>query len=83
MNTTDEELRAVFADAGCRGWVRAERIDGTGTVVDFEGDDPVVAASVWKIVLLVATARAFDEGVLAATDSVRLVPAQCSPGPTE
>ncbi|OZD05235.1 serine hydrolase [Rhodococcus sp. 06-235-1A] len=82
MSTTDQQLRAVFADAGCRGWVRAERIDGTGTVVDIEGDDPVVAASVWKIVLLVAAARAFDEGFLTATDSVRLVPAQCSPGPT-
>ncbi|WP_037153068.1 serine hydrolase [Rhodococcoides fascians] len=82
MNTTDEQLRAVFADAGCRGWVRAERIDGTGTTVDYEGDEPVVAASVWKIVLLVAAARAFDEGSLTATDSVRLVPAQCSPGPT-
>ena len=82
MSATDEQLRAVFADAGCRGWVRAERIDGTGPVVDFEGDEPVVAASVWKIVLLVATARAFDAGSLVATDSVRLVPSQCSPGPT-
>ncbi|OZC68338.1 serine hydrolase [Rhodococcus sp. 06-462-5] len=77
-----EHLRAVFADAGCRGWVRAERTDGTGTFVDFEGDDPVVAASVWKIVLLVATTRAFDDGTLIPTDTVRLVPAQCSPGPT-
>ncbi|MFI8568533.1 serine hydrolase [Rhodococcus sp. NPDC078407] len=82
MTSIDEQLRAVFADAGCRGWVRAERIDGTGTVVDVEGDEPVVAASVWKVVLLVAAARAFDEGSLTATDSVRLVPAQCSPGPT-
>ena len=82
MNSTEEQLRAVFADAGCRGWVRAERIDGTGTVVEHEGDDPVVAASVWKIVALVAAARAFDAGSLTATDSVRLVPAQCSPGPT-
>lgn len=82
MNQIDEQLRAVFADAGCRGWVRAERIDRVGSTVDLEGDDPVVAASVWKLVLLVATARAFDEGVLTATDSVRLVPAQCSPGPT-
>lgn len=82
MNRAEEQLRAVFADAGCRGWLRAERIDGVGSIVDLEGDDPVVAASVWKLVLLVATARAFDEGVLIATDSVRLVPAQCSPGPT-
>ncbi|WP_415972279.1 serine hydrolase [Rhodococcus sp. 077-4] len=82
MKLVREQLRAVFADAGCRGWVRAERIDGVGPTVDLEGDDPVVAASVWKLVLLVATSRAFDEGRLTATDPVRLVPAQCSPGPT-
>ncbi|MDV8021489.1 serine hydrolase [Rhodococcus sp. IEGM 1330] len=82
MNPIEEQLHAVFADAGCRGWVRAERIDGAGSIVDLEGDDPVVAASVWKLVLLVATARAFDEGDLTAMDPVRLVPSQCSPGPT-
>lgn len=77
-----EDIDAVFADAGCRGWLRAELIGRTGPVVDVGGDAPVVAASVYKVLVLVALARAFDTGRIDPHARVRVVPGECTPGPT-
>lgn len=80
--TSTEEIVAVFVDAGCRGWLRAERIGAPGPVVDLNGDAPVVAASVYKLLVLIAAARAFDSGRLDPAATVRVVPDQCTPGPS-
>ena len=77
-----EEIGAVFADAGCRGWLRAELVGRPGPVVDIEGDAPVVAASVYKVLGLVALGRAFDAGRIDPHGTVRVVPRDCTPGPT-
>lgn len=80
--TVVDEIEAVFADAGCRGWLRAELIGRAGPVVDLGGDAPVVAASVYKVLVLVALGRAFDAGRLEPHATVRVVPRECTPGPT-
>jgi beta-lactamase class A len=77
-----DQIRSVFQAAGCRGALRAERIDNPGPVVDVDGDRPAVAASVYKVLVLIAVARAFDSGQLAPTGTVRVVPSDCTPGPT-
>lgn len=82
MSPIEDQIAAVFHDAGCRGWLRAQRIDGDGPVVDVNGHEPVVAASVYKLVVLVAAARAFDSGDMDPHAQVRVVPSDCTPGPT-
>ncbi|CAN5825993.1 serine hydrolase [soil metagenome] len=82
MSLTAEQIDAVFVDAGCRGWLHAQRIGVDGPVVDVAGRDPVVAASVYKVLVLVAVAGAFDSGRLDPHARVRIVPGDCTPGPT-
>lgn len=82
MIAAHQRIVETFHDAGCRGWLHARRIDGQGPTVDVNGHQPVVAASVYKIVVLVAAARAFDAGHLQPHTQVRVVPADCTPGPT-
>ncbi|KMO70254.1 MAG: serine hydrolase [Mycolicibacterium rufum] len=82
MNDVVGRIGDVFVDAGCQGWLQAEPIGRTGPVVDVGGADPVVAASVYKVIVLVALGRAFDAGALDAHDTVRVVPGDCTPGPT-
>jgi beta-lactamase class A len=82
VTSVEEQIAAVFIDAGCRGWLRAQPVGGNGIVIDINGDAPVVAASVYKVLVLIATARAFDSGLLDPHDTVRIVPGDCTPGPT-
>ncbi|BBY18662.1 serine hydrolase [Mycolicibacterium litorale] len=82
MTSTEDQITAAFTDAGCRGWLRAERVGATGPVIDISGDAPVVAASVYKVLVLIAAARAFDAGRLDPHGTVRVVPGDCTPGPT-
>ena len=82
MTCVEEQIAAVFVDAGCRGWLRAQPVGENGMVIDINGDAPVVAASVYKVLVLIATARAFDSGLLDPHDTVRIVPGDCTPGPT-
>lgn len=82
MSSAQDAIAGVFVDAGCRGWLRAERVGVAGPVIDVGGDAPVVAASVYKVLVLVAAARAFDAGRLDPHGAVRIVPSDCTPGPT-
>ncbi|MCV7343208.1 serine hydrolase [Mycolicibacterium rhodesiae] len=82
MRTVVRDINDLFVDAGCQGWLRAEAIGRAGNVVDIGGDEPVVAASVYKLIVLVALARAFDSGLVDPHAMVRVVPADCTPGPT-
>lgn len=74
-------IRAVFADAGCNGWLHA-RVVATGAELSVGGHQPVVPASVYKLVLLVAACRAFDSGVLDPRLRVTVDPRTATPGPT-
>lgn len=75
-------IRAAFADAGAQGWLHARPVDAPTPEVDYLAEQPVVAASVYKVVLLVAVARAFDTGLLDPTARVTVRPDICTPGPT-
>ncbi|KXP00174.1 serine hydrolase [Tsukamurella pseudospumae] len=76
-----ERIEAVFADAGCNGWLHA-RVIGDGAELSVRGGQPVVPASVYKVVLLVAAARAVDAGRLDPRARVVVDPATATPGPT-
>ncbi|GAA1098415.1 serine hydrolase [Tsukamurella strandjordii] len=81
---TDDPASAiaeVFADAGCNGWLHA-RVVGGDAALSIGGHEPVVPASVYKIVLLVAACRAFDAGRLDPRARVVVDPRTATPGPT-
>ncbi|WP_406691742.1 serine hydrolase [Saccharopolyspora sp. ID03-671] len=80
--STEQRIREVLADAGARGWVHAVRLGGGGHELGSGADDLVVTASVYKLPLLVALARAFDAGTLDPRETIRLDPTACTPGPT-
>lgn len=82
MNDVVRQINDVFVDAGCQGWLEARPIGREGPFIDIGGADPVVAASVYKLIVLVALGRAFDSGVVLPHDAVRVVPGDCTPGPT-
>ncbi|CAN5272682.1 serine hydrolase [soil metagenome] len=82
MNDVIGHINDVFVDAGCQGWLQAQPIGQAGPVVDIGGSDPVVAASVYKLIVLVALGRAFDAGLMHPHDTVRVVPGDCTPGST-
>ncbi|WP_019201810.1 serine hydrolase [Tsukamurella sp. 1534] len=81
MTGPAEEIAAVFADAGCNGWLHA-RVVGHPARLSVGGEQPVVPASVYKLVLLVAAARAFDAGRLDPLERVTVDPRTATPGPT-
>jgi beta-lactamase class A len=60
-----DQIRDVFSRAGARGFLHAVELGGDPSVeVDVDADAPVVLASVFKIVVAVAFARAVDHGDL-------------------
>lgn len=77
-----QRIRAVFADAGCSGWLHARRCDDSPAEVCVGGRDRVVTASVYKLLLLVAFCRQVDNGLLDPTARLTIDPADCTPGPT-
>ena len=59
----------IFADAGASGFLHAREIGGTvGPEVDLGADEPVVLASVFKILVLIAYVRAVAAGELDPTE---------------
>jgi beta-lactamase class A len=83
--SAEKRIRDVFADAGCIGWLHARRVgtpDGSAGDIAVGADDLVVLASVYKLPLFVSLCRAFDSGELSPTATVRVTPADCTPGPT-
>ncbi|AUI59244.1 serine hydrolase [Amycolatopsis sp. BJA-103] len=74
MTATTDEIEAVFAKAGARGFVHAREVgvDG-GPEVCVGADDPVVLASVFKIPVAVAFAREVAAGRLDETERTRVV----------
>lgn len=82
MSTAEERIRAVFADAGCSGWLHARRCDGSATEISVGGDERVVLASVYKLPLFVAFCRHVDAGRIDPATRLTVVPSDCTPGPT-
>lgn len=75
-------IRAVFADAGCSGWLHARRCDDSGAEICVDGRDRVVLASVYKLLLLVAFCRRVDDGTIDPSARLTIDPSECTPGPT-
>lgn len=80
--SVEDRIRAVFADAGCTGWLHARRCDGSDDEVSVAGYDRVVTASTYKLVLLLAFCHAVDTGRIDPREPVTVIPAECTPGPT-
>lgn len=66
MTSVEQEIEAVFAAAGARGLLYARELGG-GPEVCVHADEGVVLASVFKIVVAVAYARAVAAGELDPT----------------
>lgn len=81
------EVRATFRDAGVHGWLHARPVSGDGprwadAEVAVGADLPVVMASVYKLLVLVAFVRAVDAGELDPREPVTVTPGERTPGPT-
>lgn len=79
--TTGEEFGRLFARAGCQGWLCAADIDGEGEV-SVGGDEPVVAASVFKVAVALEVFTQAAAGRLDPRERVRVPPERATPGPT-
>ncbi|WHU47090.1 serine hydrolase [Gordonia sp. L191] len=76
-------VAAIFADAGCAGWVHARVIGGRASQeIDLGADHPVVMASVYKLTLAIAFAREVDAGEIDASEQVLVDPRARQDGPT-
>lgn len=74
-------IRELFSRAGCDGWLCVMDIDGDGQV-HVGSDEPVVAASVFKVVIALEVFRQADAGELDLRDRVRVRPGARTEGPT-
>ncbi len=73
MTAVADEIEAVFANAGARGFVHAREVGVPGgPEVGAGADDPVVLASVFKIPVAVAFAREVVAGRLDETERTRV-----------
>lgn len=94
MSGAGTAIRATFADAGCEGWLHAAAIQGPPRTLEMNAParhvppssvsvdphEPVAMASVYKLPLAVALARAFDAGRLDPAEQVAIDPATTTAG---
>lgn len=82
MNTDiSNAITAVFDAAGVDGWIHALDLQ-TGRELGIGSDEPVVAASVFKVPLLVELFRQVDAGLIDPLEQVQVGVAGRAPGPT-
>jgi len=74
-------LDEIFAAAGCTGFLHAARLDGSGEV-GLRPDDPVVPASVIKVLVALEAENAMAEGRLDPAQRVLLPAEGRTTGPT-
>lgn len=74
-------VEAVFRAAGCEGFAHCREI-GTDRALGFRADEPVVAASVFKVGIALELFRQSAMGEIDATEQVELLPGQRTSGPT-
>jgi beta-lactamase class A len=70
-----------FARAGCQGWLHARELSGPAEV-DRGADEPVVAASVIKVLVALDFFRQVEAGALDPAEQVTLRADSRTPGPT-
>jgi beta-lactamase class A len=75
-------IRAVFDDAGARGWLHATPLDRPDESIEVDADVVVPLASVYKLPLLAGFCRLVDQGELDPREQVTLLPEARTPGPT-
>lgn len=80
-STAAPDFAALFEAAGCAGWMHALDLQ-TGAEVGHGADTPVIAASVFKVPVLVELFRQADAGRLAVTERLTVPVAGRAPGPT-
>ena len=73
-------LEELFAEAGCYGWLCVQSIDGVQEY-GLRAQEPVVAASVFKLPVALAAETAFVEGVLDPQTRVLLRGGEHTSGP--
>lgn len=76
------DIRAAFADAGVRGWLHAAVVGKGGAELGIDADADVTTASVFKLPVLVALARAVDAGEIDPRTAVVVDPSSRTDGPT-
>lgn len=83
MNSAgNSRIRAVFDDAGARGWLHATPLDRPDESVELDADVVVPMASVYKLPLLAAFCHLVDAGELDPREQLRLEPEDRTPGAT-
>ncbi|MEV4266671.1 serine hydrolase [Kribbella sp. NPDC049584] len=75
-------IRAVFEDAGVRGWLHAVALDEPESTVEVDADGIVPLASVYKLPLLAGFCRLVDLGEIDPRQQLTLDPATKTSGPT-
>jgi beta-lactamase class A len=75
-------IRAVFEDAGVRGWLHAVALDEPDLTVEVDADGIVPLASVYKLPLLTGFCRLVDLGELDPRAQLTLDPSTKTGGPT-
>lgn len=71
LTTVRDSISAAFAEAGVRGLIHAVDID-TGHEIGIDADETVVAASVFKVPVLVELCRQYAAGLRSPTERVRI-----------
>jgi beta-lactamase class A len=79
--TVTQDLERIFEDAGAKGFLHARAIGGDGEVA-LDAGELVVTASVFKVPVLLETARQVATGERSWTDRIRVTPGQHTLGPT-
>lgn len=75
-------IRAVFDDAGVRGWMHAVALDSPDATVEVDADGVVPLASVYKLPLVVGLCRLVDLGEVDPRERLTLDPSTRTTGPT-
>jgi beta-lactamase class A len=75
-------IRAVFQDAGVRGWLHAVALDSPESAIEVDADGVVPMASVYKLPLLVGFCRLVDLGQIDPRARLTLDPSARTAGPT-
>jgi beta-lactamase class A len=81
-DSASNQLRAIFEDAGARGWFHATSLDRPDEEIALDADHVVPMASVYKLPLVIAFADLVDRGSLDPQALVTLQSNDRTPGPT-
>lgn len=75
-------IRAMFADAGVRGWLHVAELRHPAAQVTVDPDEAVPVGSVYKMPLMAAFCRLADAGAVDPRERITLDPSDRVPGPT-